>query len=85
VHEADEPDTVVNFLDADCLPSQAGTEINLLAIQTKASTVGDDDGLIVERIVRFADATIRLGERRVDFRWAFHGECFMRPFVVKFF
>jgi hypothetical protein len=40
-HKADEPDTVVDFLDADRLASQASTYVDLFAIETKASAVGD--------------------------------------------
>ena len=41
--------------------------------------MGDDDGLVVKRILRFADATIGCCRSRIDLRRAFHSERFMRP------
>jgi hypothetical protein len=39
IHEADEPDAVVDFLDADGLAGQTGAEIDLLAMQTHALSI----------------------------------------------
>ncbi len=47
MHEADEPDAVIDFLDSDSLAGQAGAEIDLLAVKAKTATVGDDDGLVL--------------------------------------
>jgi hypothetical protein len=41
IHEADEPDAVVDFLDADLLTSRTSAEIDLFAIQTEPATVGE--------------------------------------------
>ena len=35
LHEADEPDAVIDFFDADGLTGQAGAEIDLLPIKTE--------------------------------------------------
>jgi hypothetical protein len=39
MHEADEPDAVVDFLDSNGLTSQTSAEIDLLAIQTQPSAI----------------------------------------------
>ena len=52
-------------------------------IETQPTAVGDDHSLVVERIRRVADATIRPQRSRIDFSWALHIECFVRPFVVE--
>ena len=39
---------------------------------------------IVEGIVGFGNSAIGAGRSRVDLGWAFHGEGFMRPFLIEF-
>lgn len=70
--QADEPGAIIDFLDADGLTGQANAAINLFAIQAEATAVGDDDGFVAERIVRFADATVRSWRRRINLSGAFH-------------
>lgn len=48
-------------------PGQTRTEIDLFAIETQMAAVGDDDGLVVERVVEFPNALVRAAGRRVDF------------------
>jgi len=50
VHEADEPNAVVDFLDTELLASQYGGDVDPLAIKVEASTGGDDDAAVMERI-----------------------------------
>jgi hypothetical protein len=85
IHEADEPDAIVDFLDSHRLTSQASAEIDLLAIQTQAAAAGDDDSFVVERVVRFADALIGAAGRSVDLRRTLHFQRFVRAFVIKLF
>jgi len=40
VAEADEPDAVVDFLDAELLPRQHGGNVNLLAMEADAAGTG---------------------------------------------
>jgi hypothetical protein len=56
IHKTDQPDTIFDFLDTHGLTSEGYAEIDLLVIQAKASTAGDYDGVVVERVVRFRDA-----------------------------
>jgi hypothetical protein len=76
-------DAVVNFLDTDRLAGQASTEIDLLAIQTQAAAVGDDGGLVVERVTQFSDAPVRAAGRRIDLSRTFHIERFVWPLIVE--
>src|SRR5439155_16420282 len=59
IHKTDEPNAVVNFLDADGLPGERYAEVDFLVVQAKTSAAGDHDGAVVERVVRFRDASIR--------------------------
>ena len=43
MHEADEPNAVVDFLDAEFLAGQYGGDVDLLAMQAEAAAGGDDD------------------------------------------
>jgi hypothetical protein len=53
VHEADEPNVVVDLLDSQFLASQHGWDVDPLAMQGEAATGDDDDVAIVERIGQF--------------------------------
>src|SRR5439155_21760638 len=75
---------VVNFLDADGLPGERYAEVDFLVVQAKTSAAGDHDGAVVERVVRFRDASIRTRGSRVDLGRGFHGESFMGAFVIEF-
>jgi hypothetical protein len=83
IHKTDQPYAVVNFFDADGLACERNAEVDLLVIEAKTPAAGDHDGAVVERVVRFRDAEIGAAGRRVDLGGAFHGEGFMRPFVIE--
>src|ERR1700734_2501899 len=51
VHKAHQPDIVLHFFDAHGLTGKDLTEINFLATQTDAATVGHDNDFVVERII----------------------------------
>ena len=50
VHKADQPNSLVDLLDADGPPSGDGAEIDLLSTETDAATMSDDDGSAAERV-----------------------------------
>src|SRR5215813_8156657 len=58
MHEADEPDPLVDFLDAELLAGQHGRDVDLLAVQAQATAGGDDNVAIVEGIAEFRQAGI---------------------------
>jgi hypothetical protein len=58
VHEACEPNAVVDFLDAELLAGQDGRDIDPLAMQAESSAGGDDDVAIMEGIGQFRQAGI---------------------------
>ena len=64
MHEADEPDVLVGLLDADGLSGEHGTEIDLALLVADTPAGGDDDGLVVKRIIELG----RPREGRVDGR-----------------
>src|ERR1700732_295318 len=84
IHKTDQPDAVVNFFDSDRLTGEGNAEVNLLVVEANTPAAGDDEGAIVERVVRFGDAEIGAAGSRVDLGRAFHGEGFMGSFVVYF-
>src|SRR5205807_8281662 len=49
IHKTDEPNAVVNFLDADGLPGERYAEVDFFVVQAKTSAAGDHDGAVVER------------------------------------
>jgi hypothetical protein len=58
VAEADEPDAVINFFDADPLACQHRGDIDLLAVQADSSAGGDEDVAVVEGITELGQAII---------------------------
>ena len=50
IHKADEPDSGVDFFDADGLASQRDAEVDFLAIQAKSATAGDHESAVMERV-----------------------------------
>jgi hypothetical protein len=44
LHKADQPDFIVNFLDADGLSGKDLAEVNFLVHETDASATSDHDG-----------------------------------------
>jgi hypothetical protein len=47
VHEADEPNAAVDFLDAELLAGEHGGDVGSLAVQAEPAASGDDDASIV--------------------------------------
>jgi len=84
VHKADEPDAVVDLFDADGLASQAGTEIDLFAIKTQATAVGDHDRLVVKRVMGIGNAAIGSDRFGIDLGRILHVQCFVRSFDIEF-
>ena len=83
IHKTYQPDAMVHFLDPDGLAGKGYAEVDLLVEQAKTSAAGDHDGAVVERVVRFGDAAIGTRRSRIDFSRAFHGQGFMRPFLIE--
>ena len=49
VHEADEPDALVDLHDAEILAGEDGAEVDLAPVEADASAVGHGDGVVVQR------------------------------------
>ena len=56
VHEAGEPNAVVDFLDAEFLTREHVRDVDALAMQAEPSTGGDEKFAIVEWIARLGQA-----------------------------
>ena len=65
------------------LASQTSTQIDLFAVQTQTAAVGDEDRLVVKRIVKLLNALVGAAGRRVDLGRTFHRERLMRTLVVE--
>src|SRR5260370_42246171 len=85
IHKTDKPDVVMNFFDADGLAGKDRTEVNFLAPQTDAAAVGDDNDLVVERVIDIGQSCIGAGGRLIDLGRALHVQGFMRTFVIEDF
>jgi len=57
-HEADDPDAVVDFLNADALAGEHGGYVDFLAMQADAAAGGDQDFAIVEWVGEVWQAVI---------------------------
>ncbi len=58
VHEADEPNLLADLLDADALAGEDGAEIDFLPIEADAPACGHGDGSVVERVIKFWQASV---------------------------
>jgi hypothetical protein len=58
VHEADEPNAFVDFLDSELLAGQHGRDVDPLAMQAEPTASGDENVAIVEWIAQFGQAGI---------------------------
>jgi hypothetical protein len=83
IHEADQPNTFFDFLDTHTLPRKDGAEIDFFAVEADPSAVGDVDGLVVKRIIKFRQAAILADGGSIDFRRAPHVQGLVRPLVVE--
>jgi hypothetical protein len=54
MHKGDEPNTLVDLLDADVLPGEDRAEVNLALAKADAATMGDRDGAVVQRVSELA-------------------------------
>ena len=52
MHEADKPDLVSDFSDADILATEHGAQVDLAVTHTDPATLGYLDGPIVKRVFR---------------------------------
>jgi hypothetical protein len=59
VHEADEPNAVIDLLDAEFLAGQHDGDVDPLSMQAEASTGGDKNLAIVEWIDQLGQALVR--------------------------
>jgi hypothetical protein len=72
-----------DLLNTDSLPREDGAEIIFFAVETNAPAVGDVNGAVVERIIKFRQAAVGAGGRGIDFRGALHVEGLVKPLVVE--
>lgn len=63
VHEADEPDAIIDFLDAEALAGEHGRDADLFAMHADAPANCDEDVAIVDRVGEIGDAA-RVGKHR---------------------
>jgi len=66
VHEADQPNSVVDLFDAHGLNGERSAEVYFLFVNADSSAAGDESCPIVEQIGEFTDAAVRTSGRFVD-------------------
>ena len=54
----------MNFFDADGLAGKDGTEVNFFAAQADAPATGNDDDLVVKRIIDIGQSLLSAGRDR---------------------
>nr|WP_181167491.1 hypothetical protein [Mesorhizobium sp. B2-6-5] len=57
-HEGDEPNGVVDFLDAEPLTGEHMRDVDFLPMHADAAAVGDENVAVVERVVQVLQAGI---------------------------
>ncbi len=57
-HEADEPNSVVDFLDSEPLASQDRRDVDSLPVHADAAAGGDEDVAVVQRVGELWQAVI---------------------------
>lgn len=62
MHEGDEPDALVDLLDAEPLAGEHGRDLDLLAVHADASAGGDEDIAVMQGVNEFGQASIGRGE-----------------------
>src|SRR3546814_20140099 len=60
VHEADEPNAVVDLLDSEALAGEHDGNVDLLAVHADAAAGGDQDVAVVQRVGELGQAEIGL-------------------------
>jgi hypothetical protein len=58
VHETDEPNALVNFLDSEPLTGEDGRDVDLLSVHADAAASGDQDIAVVHRVAQLGQALI---------------------------
>ena len=58
VHEADEPDVLVDLFDSDFLAGEDLAEIDLVSVEADPAAGGHDDGLVMEGVVELGQTSI---------------------------
>jgi len=70
VHEADQPDVISDFPNADGLAGKDLAEIDLASTEAQPPALRDDDGAIVEGVVKGRYAGVAAGRSLVELRSA---------------
>ena len=83
MHEADEPDALVDLFDADVLAGEDRAEVDLAPVEADAPAVGHGNGVVVQRVGELAEASIRPRGRGIEFGGIAHLERLMRPLVIE--
>ena len=83
VHEADDPNAVVDLLDAEALTGEHGSDVDALAMHADAAAGGDEDVAVVQRVCEVGQAGVGSRTRRVDFGRTLHGERLVWPFGIE--
>ena len=75
----------MNFFDADGLAGKDGTEVNFFAAQADAPATGNDDDLVVKRIIDIGQPLVEASGRLIDLGGALHVQGFVRTLLVENF
>ena len=75
----------MNFFDADGLAGKDGAEIDFFAAQTDAAATGNDDDLVVQRIIDIGQPLVGASGGLIDLGGALHVQSFVRTLLVENF
>jgi len=83
VHEADEPDVLGDFSNADVLSGEGAAEIDFPFAEAESPTLSDGDGAIVQGIVEFGQAVIGAWRRSIPLSRLAHVDRMLRANGVR--
>jgi len=83
IHKTDQPDVVVNFLDADGLAGEDLAKVNLFAAQTDAAATGDHNSFVVQGIIDVRQSLVEAGRGSKDLSGTLHAPSLVRAFLVE--
>jgi len=84
VHEADDPNAVVDLLDAEALTGEHSRDVDALAMHADAAAVGDENVAVVQRVCEVGQAGVGSRTGSVDFGRTLHSERLVWSFGIEF-
>ena len=84
MHEAHEPNAIVDLVDTEPVTGEHGGDVDLLAVHADASAGGDQDVAVLEGVLQLGQAGVWPWRGAVELGGASHSKRLMWPFLIEF-